>query len=169
MSFVALRVKNVGSVTFEGRWEAQLFRIPPGETCLCPEAGVWAWTGKPDVIDRPSRPDRTQEYRRLRGVYGAFDDNDLWEQNRPQLEVYDASGARVWTIVEDPTGEHVSPVDTTGADKESYRRMISDLQEQIDGLKRQSLIFDHDNPPNLMEDAPEDTPMGAPRRGRAAG
>lgn len=158
----------------------QVYRVPPGGTAIVPREGVWLWTGRPWTIDRPENGirERHEEVMRLRALYGAhcpdektgMVEDELWELNKPLLDVFDMTGEPVVTVIDDPFGDRISPAMQTTAEKDllaetvdKLRRELASMQGRLNGLERGEAMPDVEVP----DDEPTKVPVG-PRRGREA-
>lgn len=98
-------------------------RATEGTQTIRDESGNVGW-----VVDRPT------EVRRLRTLY----DNqtgDLHEiKYAPQLYVEDLEGNTITTVLDDPQGESVTPVQTTVLDREQLLAQVQRQQRMIETL-----------------------------------
>lgn len=127
MSMQMVRVKNVGDKPFKDGYANQTYEIKPGKEAFVPFDAAALWFGHPDVYDvSPRQRARFDQWKRLRTKYGAFDvaakgengvqvvtsADQMWERNKPQVEVYTLEGKRLTTVIDDPEGK------TIGANEE---------------------------------------------------
>lgn len=84
-------------------------------------------------------PSRDNERRRLQMKHGwalGIKDPLLTENPVPDVEIYDQDDNRIWTVAEDPTGEHqLVPPNPASISQDDQ---IARLQRQIDLLKKQA-------------------------------
>lgn len=131
-----VQIKNVGVTDFVKEYHVDKIRIPAGQSMIVMWDIMVYWLGNPALTDASIRErDRTREVNRLRVLYGAYDDDAVWEVNKPKLEVYQLTGERVWTVVDDPDGEHVTPASQSMAYAQTYEAQIALMQKQIDALQ----------------------------------
>lgn len=131
-------VKNTGEFMFIDSFNGQRYAIPAGEQIIVREEVVSTWMGWPGLQDDPAREisDRTQCAERLRLRYGwhsgmGFTEAD-WEDMKPKLEAYTLTGDRLWTVLDDPTGDHTKPpppgMDDVSFLKDAYARQADELE-----------------------------------------
>jgi hypothetical protein len=150
----ALKVLNRGPDVFEARYNRQTYRIQPGESAFIPHEAVCLWLGDPASRNVGKQQDRRLEAQRLSRRYGAYDDKAKFEANKPNLEVHDLDGNRVVTVVDDPSGDSLTPPSRVEL---SMMDMIERLEKQVDQLKRQAGQADVD-PDAEPGEAATDTP-----------
>lgn len=132
-----VKVRNVSDVDFTKDYHIDIITIPArSESFVMWEVMVY-WLGNPALVDESIRQKaRTREYERLRVLYGAYENDLLWDANKPQLEVYTLDGeTRIYTVVDDPEGKRVMPAQQTVAGAASYEAQIAAMQRQITALQ----------------------------------
>lgn len=143
-----MNLTNTGTREFRGKYAQQAYVIDAGEIRVVPWEAMCHWLGDPTARDGQRVGDgsdagtkvinrRSDELRRLKILYGIFDDKEIdrleadqWELQGPFLEAANIHGERIITVIDDPDGKAVTPVDTTREDKDL-------LEGQIDSLKRE--------------------------------
>lgn len=140
MAVDLVKVLNVDSKPFNGKWDNAVWRIDPGSETLVPKGAANLWFGDGALVDTLKRRDRSLAYDRLRSRYGAYERDDIWEANKPNVEVYDLDGNRVWTIIEDPEGNTLvnasGPLDPSRRRGDDLEHQLKDMQRQMDALQR---------------------------------
>lgn len=172
-----VRVKNRAGVPFEGRYNNQPFTIPArGDSIIDREAAI-IWFGDWEARDigrDPRMHFRSQEVARLKGLYGAhFDDpredprfenpltaDEKWERNKPQIDLFEADGTPIISVIADPTGKGL-PIE--GAPAEDLAAVMADMQRQMTELQSKLIAAQE---AASTSDIPEDSPNDAPRRRR---
>lgn len=147
-----VRCKNVGDKPFKDGYANVTYVLPPNKDVFVPYDAAVLWFGNPDVFDVSARQrGRTDFYHRLRLRYGAFDDHriladgsevrftadELWEENKPQVEVYTLEGERLHTIIDDPEGTNVDPAQTNPGEAQGILARMGQLEAEL-GLLRQA-------------------------------
>lgn len=95
------------------------------------------WMGNPAMTNKNARQkDRTKEYDRIRVLFGAYYEDDVWERNRPPLEVFDLEGSRIFMVADDPEGATVTQASQTVALQATYEQQIAAMQRQIDAMQQ---------------------------------
>ena len=164
MPFGPHKIHNASKRTFKDRWEGAEYVISPGGDGLAPIEAVWCWFGNGTITNGPFNKDRDAEVARLRQRYGAYDDPILWEQNRPECEVFGPDGERVWTVIEDPLGDHVQPVSTTAEEKAQLMAYIRKLQDDQQAMQdRLEELTGGVSSMSVEEDSPANAPRGRTR------
>lgn len=131
-----VQVRNTDIKDFIKDYHIDTIRIPAGQSMIVMWDIMVYWLGNPSLVDENIRQrDRTREYQRVRVLYGAYDDDRVWEANRPRLEVYALTGERIWTVAEDPEGIHSTPANQSLAYAATYEQQIAVMQQQIDALQ----------------------------------
>lgn len=137
----------------------------------CAHFGVW-WSVK------GGRPiDRTDEYARIRGLYGCFqggpanENAPSWEEIKPKVEIYELSGAgeyrKVSSVIDDPEGEHI-PI-TEREDEPHLRSQMAAMQEALNEMAQKLETSDAIVAAHTAPDLPPaDSPDNAPKRRRQA-
>lgn len=127
-----VRVKNVGTERFSDMFNSQPTMIEPGGETLVSMEAVALWLGDPDARNIDARRKyRSDEFERLLTRYGVYQQEHLWDQLRPQLEVYTLEGARVATVAEDPRGDGLDIQFAADSTTETL------LRTQLDSMKTQ--------------------------------
>lgn len=151
-----LRVVNLDDFAHTVKWNSRRYVLQPGKDTFIPGAAVFTWFGDPratatyqSLVDEEGVPqfiaDRKSEIRRLRIKYGAGIAGDEYSFDgvaTPNVEVWTADGERVWTVLDDPDGDHVSPSPATAADENSMRALLAAQQRQIELLREQMDLRD---------------------------
>jgi hypothetical protein len=125
--------------TFVGKFASNTYKIPPQSEILVPYEAIVLWMGNPEArnIDH-RRKDRVDEWMRLRVKYGAYENDPVWEQNKPNIEAYDAAtNQRVWTVLDDPNGDHLaSAADVgTGLSQQQMQDAMRAMQQQVEQMR----------------------------------
>lgn len=154
-----VKIRNVGDTDFVKDYHIDMITIPAhGESFVMWEVMVY-WLGNPALTDESIRSkQRTREYERLRVLYGAYENDLLWEANRPRLEVRTLDDQRIHTVVDDPEGKYVMPAQQTVAGAASYEAQIAALQRQLGAL--QTLVEQGQPPVGAQQPMPP-IPMDA--------
>lgn len=127
-----VRVKNVGTERFSDMFNSQPTMIDPGGETLVSMDAVALWLGDPGTRDIDSRRrNRTDEFERLLTRYGVYQNEHIWDQVRPKLEVFTLDGDRIATVSEDPRGEGLDIVVSNDSTTETL------LRTQLDSMKTQ--------------------------------
>lgn len=126
-------------------WDAKKYEVPVGKSAFAPFEAVMIAAGDPRsndgaqtirdeagnvgwVVDRPT------EVRRLRTLY----DNQVGDLNEiryaPQFAVEDLEGNSIRTVLDDPEGESVTPVQTTVLDRDQLLAQVQRQQRMIEQL-----------------------------------
>lgn len=156
MSATLVRLTNEGPTDFVQGYAAQRYVVHPGKSVIVPYPAVVLWLGDPKAIDSPDRPNRTNELARLRTRYGAYDDNDIWENNRPRVVARTLDDEFIATVISDPMGTSVTPADIVVADRDNLKLQVDSLQRQMAALLDQmTRVADADVE---AETVPRDTP-----------
>ncbi len=149
-----INIVNPTDEDFVGRYLTNRIVIKAKTNSFLPWEYMVYWMGNPDARDIDHRRRfREDEVKRIRTLYGAYFDEELWEQNKPRIEAYDGEGNRIITPVEDPKGDMVnaSPI-TAPASQEALvhqqlaaqTNIIDQLRKQVDALSRANQASQHD-------------------------
>lgn len=140
--FTSLLVKNTGTIGVMFQWGRQVFGVDPGEEKFVLANAVFNMLGDPRSGDVPKvdRATRAEEWKRVAARFGldVLDLNQrlLNEERTPHIEVYTPDGTRLYTVLEDPTGEHVRTVSQTAAGHDALMARIDQLQAELASLTR---------------------------------
>lgn len=112
------------------------YPLRPGIPAIVPVEAMWLWMGHPDAvdIDERRRP-RTEEYRRLQIKYGAYADRQ-WEDVKPRIEVYDLDDNRIYTVVDDPDGERLTPETRTIHENQLLMERMEQQERELKQLRQ---------------------------------
>lgn len=141
----SVRVRNTGTATIGSSFNGRPYRINPGQDALLPRVAAMTWLG--DWTRRDDEPwfPRTEELSRIKGKFGALDDEGLWEVNRPHVEIYEMDGRRVTLLWEDPEGASL-PADGGGPTLEQQFRSMQEhlarLQAQLEAAGEGAAVED---------------------------
>jgi hypothetical protein len=140
MTFVAqvVRLVNEGDATFTMKYGPRdRLTLAPGQSVFVPEEVGWHflgrwWTNNADPRNRA----RQAEIDRLRTLYGAYEDEVLWQANKPRLVAYDPQGQRIVSVVDDPDGDNGAPQTAFGREQ-NLEAQIAMMQQNILALQAQ--------------------------------
>lgn len=135
-----VQLVNEGDTTFNMRYgPTQRLTIAAGERLFVNEEIAWHFLGKWWTDNaNPRVRERREEYSRLRVLYGAYEDETLWERNRPRIVAYAPDGQRITSVVDSPDGE-ASGITQLGREMsletqmKTMQDMVLNLQAQLDG------------------------------------
>lgn len=134
------RLHNNGPKDFVGEYEFKKYLIAAGSDAWLPAGCVVCWLGHPNApTSRNGKPseERYTEVRRIRSIWGAYDDDVVWEENKPTLEVFDNEGTKVFTPCDDPLGTYgVSEGFIIPGPEEAWAQ-VDKLEAQIAALRAQ--------------------------------
>lgn len=126
-----VRIENAGSDTFRGKYDMAPWTVPPGGAAFAPYAAATTWLGDPALLDQPGLPRRSDEIMRLRVLYGLYHRPDVTRASFPQLEVFDASGAKLPMLVDVVFGgEQEAPANPMDA-----HAMMAEMQRQLEAMQ----------------------------------
>ena len=163
---------NHNTDPFTIMWDSKPYVLEPGKPAFVPFEAVMTAFGDPrsganmaSVRDVAGNVmfvlDRATEVRRLQTLY----DNQFGAADQilyaPQAKVEDLDGNEVKTVLDDPTGETVTPVTTTILDREELLAQLQRQQRMIETLASNQGI-NLESPEVVQEPAPEDTPAADP-------
>lgn len=117
--------------------------------------------GDPNSGERLFIPDRTAEVRRLRLRYGILDGNDTGFENvngtfmAPRVKIETESGEEIISVLDDPEGKTVNPVEVTVQANQDQNALIAHLTRQVEALK---VMVEKQNEagPSDLDDLPDD-------------
>jgi hypothetical protein len=134
-----VKLVNVGDTDFTDRWNSQRYLIKAGSEQVVPLDAAIVWLGDPNSRDlSKSQRNRTNEFRRLRTRAGCYE-NGVWEDMRPQLEVYTQDGERVYMVSDDPDGlQGAAPEFNAQTTETLYANELKQLME--DSKKTQAAL-----------------------------
>lgn len=141
-----IRVRNTHHFDFVDKFANHTYVIKAGEDTIIPFDAMILWLGNPKAVDVDGkRRYRRDEFRRLRVRYGAYDDADLWEQNKPQLSCTTIDGQPITTIVDDPDGKHLTPAVQSQNEREALiqrldymQRAMTEMQQELNRVQQRS-------------------------------
>lgn len=96
-----VKIRNVGTTVWEDGFDGRRYRIPVGAEVYLPAGAAMTWLGDWNARDDGRNQDRFAEQERLRMRYGAYENDALWGQVKPQLEVYTTDDVRIPCVVDD--------------------------------------------------------------------
>jgi hypothetical protein len=101
------------------------------------EEVAWQFTGRWWMDNNNKNRDRVREYDRLRTLYGAYEDNSLWEINRPCLTVFGPDGHQITTVIEDPDGAQGPGPQTAFSKTQTLEAQIQAMTQQQARMEQQ--------------------------------
>jgi hypothetical protein len=142
-----IQVKNVGTGTWRAGWNSVQYAIPPGKSKYIPMHVIVSEFGDPRstssaiTVTSPSGraqaiPSRGSEVARLCQLYGAYDDILKLQRKAPKIELYDQDGIRIYSPIDDPSGENAmeaTPVE--GDERSALYTHIAKLTARLDALE----------------------------------
>lgn len=101
-----VRLVNEGDRPFRMRYgPLEWLHLDAGQETAVIEEVAWHFLGRWWMDNsNPRLRERANEYQRLRTLYGSYESDETWEQNRPRIIAYTMSGERITTVVDDPDG-----------------------------------------------------------------
>jgi|SRR5215471_2215684 len=140
-----LRVVNKGEQTFRMMYDSRNYNLVPNEDQFVPFPAIALWFGDPRSAaavgslqdERGVRtwvPDRETEVRRLRAKYDNRMGDESLIENHPSVEIYTLDNERVYTVLDDPTGDRVIAAVSTVADQRDLAALVAKQQLQIEAL-----------------------------------
>jgi hypothetical protein len=142
-----LEVRNRGVDDIILSWNNRHHTVPAGGKNLVPATAIINFLGDPRAGSNVTSykisddevmfiPDRKTEIRRLNAKWGNDPNNEEdITPTKPNVEVYDGQGQRVYTVIDDPTGELAIPSNIVT--QNSQQDMIVKLQKQVEALSAQ--------------------------------
>jgi hypothetical protein len=166
-------IRNAGDKPFKHGWAGQNYKIDPGKAVFVPWEAMCLWCGDPNLADTAVERSRSKAREHLGVQYGTFDapfyddteretihlphepfETYIWDEDRnafrhpniPKLEVSDAAGNRIVTILEDPDGNG-APTGRDDTDR-TQEQALAQLQATVAQLQAQ---LAHTNPDAVAE------------------
>jgi hypothetical protein len=105
-----VQMVNAGDTTFNMPYGTARLIIEPGQSFMGQREiaahfmGRW-WTDNTD----PKYRERAEDLRRIRTLYGCYEDDAMWNARKPNLVLYSASGEEIRTLLDDPEGHYAKP------------------------------------------------------------
>lgn len=138
---------------FIATWDSRNYKLDLDTSAFIPAAAAansfGDWRSGPNVAsDRDARgvvgfiPDRETEVRRLRMRYANHLGDDTSLQTFPLVDLYDLDGNKVTTVLDDPTGETITPSLQTVAGHEQMLAVINQQQVMLERLLRAANLSD---------------------------
>jgi hypothetical protein len=137
-----VRAVNTGPTPFVITHNRERLVIPANGDRVVPwEAMISLW-GDPQTSD--NRQQTRQDYSlALRGGFGWFtglNAEEEWTERRPPIEWWTLEGERLWTVLDDPTGEHARNATPQrqleqGSDAAFLMETIRTMQTQMEQLQ----------------------------------
>lgn len=144
-----VRIKNPTRSTFTAKYDGEAYTVPAGSESIVPIGAMITWAGDPSLRNHNARQKfRSEEVTRLHTKYGAYENEKLWERNKPKVEFYTMDGERIWTVVDDPDGEKASSNLTDEQTNITQTAKIAAMEKQMDEfmgmIKRGELVLSED-------------------------
>jgi hypothetical protein len=143
--------RNLGTRPLTLTYGGRKYDVPVEKQVAIPFDCMTLWFGDPRATDaiRSVRdeagivtwvPDRATEVRRLRLKWGQITGSEetVTEGPRdvPKVEFSDFDGRQIFSVVDDPFGDHISPVQITRAENDDLRALVLRQQDQIDAMAK---------------------------------
>lgn len=97
---------NAGDTPIIYAYANRRLTLAPGERRTVPWGHMDKLMGNPFLTNADRRRERAAECARLHIQWGTYGIDTQRSDAWPKLEAYDSDGERIWTILDDPTGEH---------------------------------------------------------------
>lgn len=164
-----VRVKNLRDVALVDAYDGTTYSVEPSGQTIVPIEAAKLWFGDWTKVNKPERAmrERDDETRRLQVRYGCSDNPSLWEELKPLVEVTDVDGGeRYYTVIEDPSGDHVSEASVTVDEHQDMLSMIRQQAKDLDRLKKnyQKQVRSDQPDSDADEDKPEPVASKRARR-----
>lgn len=131
-----IRLYNPTDEEWRGKFDSQVYVVPPGGESMAPYPALVCWFGNPATHNADKRnPERRKEFERLRAKYGVHEHLELWEKQRPHIECYTIDGQRIPTVVDDPEGVTVSAATMAQDENQMLSARIAALENEIMALR----------------------------------
>lgn len=176
MMTAAVQLKNEGDTVFTMKYgPLDRLTLQPGQSVFVMEEVAWHFLGRWWANnDNPRDRQRVEEVRRLRTLYGAYEDDMMWEgigidpltneqrvPRKPKLSAYGADGTRITSVVDDPDGLEGKTAQTSFGKEQDLELKLAMLQQTV--LQLQAQIGAQ--PEAIIPEIPEEaavTPAPAP-------
>lgn len=144
-----VRVVNQGADDLRLQWDSRHFTVPAGGESFVPfelaakdfgdprsSANIAALRDENGAVSFVA--DRATEVRRLRVLYDNGFGDETRIKNHPTVEVYDLEGNRIYTVLDDPDGERVTPAVQSSFDQADLMATVQRQQRLLDQLMKQA-------------------------------
>jgi hypothetical protein len=147
--FVQVRVVNNDRTPLRWQYANRWFEIPGVDDPdgkrnfeIMPYLAMVYYCGDPRAFDVSDRfRNRTDEWSRLRTVYGIYDKYPAMAHMLPNVSVYTTNDKPIWTVLDDHEGTKVNnAVETTNNQLEQYQALVAEQAKTL--AKYQGLIDD---------------------------
>lgn len=157
--YAHVRVINKGPTPVTWDYNLKKHRLNPDQEVVVPFYAMTMMCGDPRKHDVPGdmrHRDRSDEWIRLRTMYGIYDNTATMMGNLPSLEVYSLEGHRIITVIEDPYNDYEiseaeSIEDHSTQQQATINHLTIQLQHAIAALDSQT----KQGNVNSMPDTPE--------------
>lgn len=128
-------VRNCHDVhVFKGQFEGRWYRIGCGDEAHVPAGAARIWFGDwalPNELPNGQKP-RRDAMERLRTYYGAYHNDEMWEENRPQVEVYEfGTENRLPVVLNDNPDDPFADPQVDEHTKAMFQTRISELEREL--------------------------------------
>jgi len=140
-------VKNNAPTRFRAKYARQVYEIEPDATRMVPYHAAVTWFGDPRAVNKGSKHStqfRQKECDRISVRYGLHGDSwrdpatDVLHENLPDIELFDlATNDKIVTIIEDPSGDHLTPDTSSIREQRDLEATVTHLQRQLTALEAQ--------------------------------
>lgn len=136
----AIRVTNKGKKAFTDSFDGRQYTIEPGSDKVVPYEAAALWFGDPRAIDTGQVKTRLEEFRRLRVKYGAYENEDAWNSNKPNVKITTLDGDKITSVIDDPEGKEITPQSTTVLENQMMGERLANLEREISHLRSQTAL-----------------------------
>lgn len=133
-----VRVRNTMTRDFRIDYANKRWDIGAGKERTLPYHCMVMVCGDPRAFDVPGdmrQRYRTDEWQRLRILYGVYDDILANGENLPKLEVYDLDGNRIQTVLDDPEGNADELAAINESELERTQNMLMATMQRLKELE----------------------------------
>lgn len=150
-----VQIVNEGATTFHMEYGPKVhLHLEPGQGMFVNEEVAWYFLGAWWMDNsNPRNRERANEYQRLRTLYGAYEDDKIWEANRPHLVAYAPDSQRITTVIDDPEGVQGGTATQLGKEMslESQMKVLQDTLIQMQAQIAAQAVQNADQGQQLVE------------------
>lgn len=145
--------REAGGKDFKDKYDGEVYIIKTGGSAFVPWEAACRWLGDPNLVDDTNDKSRRNEYNRLSVKYGVYENEELWEANRPTISVYSMDGDRITMLLDDPEGDEILVAEQTIRESQQMEDRLQQMEREMVALRRR-LRAKGDTAPEPDQDTP---------------
>lgn len=127
-------LRNPSDTDYVDSHADRTYRVPAQNQITVTSGPLHEWLGDPDMRLVGNEEFLKNEVRRLRARYGAYENDEVWDRQKPPLEAWTVDGERIYTLVDNPHGNEIAEIEY-GSDTDATASRIAILEQELASMR----------------------------------